>query len=217
MKKALFFILVSLVWSTSVFAQPTKSTAAIDEWAEVAQNAVREGATTDVSGAYDVILHISVALTSETAHTGSKIEVQISSNTSGDEDWTTLTSFIGPTGTANSEVTSGTETAGSTVIEVASTVGLYDDDETRFIFFEHTTIANSEFALLVSHVTNTSVTLQDGITNDQTAGTMFDIARNYVVQLPFSVNRVRVIYDNTFDPDGATIHTLARLSRVTGI
>ncbi len=209
----LFFVLVGCF---GLHAQPTKSVAAVDEWAEVAQNAVREGATTDVSGAYDVILHISVALSNETAHTGSKIDVQISGNTSGDEDWTTLMSFIGPTGTANSEVTSGTETAGATVIECASTTG-YVADETRWIFFEHTTPANSELALLVSAVTNTSVTLQDGITNDQTAGTMFNIAQNYVVNLPFSANRVRVIYDNTFDVDGATIFTLARLSKVTGI
>lgn len=213
---ATVFVLFIASLAVRCEAQPTKAVDTIDEWAEVAQNAVREGATKDVSGAYDVILHISVALSTETAHTGTKIEVQISVNSSGDEDWTTLTSFIGPIGTANSEVTSASEAAGQTVIECASTTG-YDADETRWIFFEHTTPANSEFALLVSHVSNTSVTLQDGITNDQTAGTMFNIAQNYVVQLPFSANRVRIIYDNTFDVDGSTVHTLARLSKVTGI
>ncbi len=215
MKKYLI-VLFALFISTAAFAQ-TKSTTAVDEWAEVAQNAVREGATIDVSGDFAVQIHISVALTAETAHTGSKIEIQTSGNTSGDEDWTTYKTLFSPTGTANSEATSGTETAGATVIECASTVGLYDDDETRWIFFEHTTIANSEMALLVSHVANTSVTVQDGITNDQTAGTMFDIAQNYTVPLPFGANRFRIIYDNTFDVDGSTIHTYARISRVTAL
>ncbi len=215
MKKrlAIFFI---LILSNLVYSQTTKTVALVDEWAEVAQNAVREGTTVSIATGYDAILHINIALSTETAHTGTKIEIQISSTTSGDEAWTTLTSFIGPTGTANSEVTSGTETPGSTVIECASTTG-YVADETRWIFFEHTTPANSELALLVSAVTNTSVTLQDGITNDQTAGTMFNIAQSYVINLPFSTNRVRIIYDNTFDVDGSTVHTHARISQVTVI
>ncbi len=212
--KKLFTLLVLFI-STISFAQ-TKSTSAVDEWAEVSQNAVREGATIDVSGDFAVQVHISVALSTETAHTGSKIEIQTSGNTSGDEDWTTYKTLFSPTGTANSEVTSGTETAGATVIECASTTG-YVADETRWIFFEHTTPANSEMALLVSAVSNTSVTLQDGITNDQTAGTMFNIAQNYTVPLPFAANRFRIIYDNTFDVDGSTIHTYARISRVTAL
>ena len=212
--KKLFTLLVLFI-STISFAQ-TKSTSAVDEWAEVSQNAVREGATIDVSGDFAVQVHISVALSTETAHTGSKIEIQTSGNTSGDEDWTTYKTLFSPTGTANSEVTSGTETAGATVIECASTTG-YVADETRWIFFEHTTPANSEMALLVSAVSNTSVTLQDGITNDQTAGTMFNIAQNYTVPLPFAANRFRIIYDNTSDVDGSTIHTYARISRVTAL
>lgn len=197
----------------------TKSLAAVDEWAEVAQNAVREGAIIDVSGCYASALHIDVALTSETAHTGSKIEVQVSSNTSGDEDWSTLTEFIGPTGTANSENPSGAEAAGQTVIEVASTTGLYDDDETRWIFIEDTgTVADSEMCLLVSHVANTSITIQDGLTNAKdTSDVIFDIADTYCIDIPIWAYRVRVIYDNTYDSDGATIHTKCRISKVTGI
>ena len=214
-KLFLFFAIVLFV--VSVNAQPTKSVAAVDEWANVAQNSVREGATTDVSGAYDVILYIDVALTSAVAHTGTKIDVQISSATSGDEDWTTLTAFIGPTGTPNSEAVSGTESAGATVIECASTTGTYDDDETRFIYFKNSTIANSELGYLVSHVANTSVTIQDGITNAQTGSTMWDIAKRYVVQIPLSAVRVRVIYDNTYDSDGAAVDTYCRLSKTTGL
>ena len=38
----------------------TKATAQIDEWAEVAQDAVREGATISTTDAYSAILHIEI-------------------------------------------------------------------------------------------------------------------------------------------------------------
>ena len=63
----------------------TKSVAAVDEWAEVVTNSVREGATTDISANYSTLLHIICAISSETAHTGTLIRVEISSDTSGDE------------------------------------------------------------------------------------------------------------------------------------
>ena len=93
MKRLLILLLILFV-SNAAHGALTKSVAAVDEWAEIAQNAVREGATTDVSGCYAATLHISYALTSATAHTGTKIEIQLSSNTTGDENWTTLTTFI---------------------------------------------------------------------------------------------------------------------------
>ncbi len=196
----------------------TKSVAAVDEWAEVAQNAVREGAINDVSDMYSAMVHIDVALSSVTAHTGTKIIVQVSSAESGDEDWTTLTDFIGPDGTANSENPSGSEAIGQTVIEVASTTG-FEADETRWIFIEDVgTVANSEMLLLVSHVSNTSITVLDGLTvAKDSSDVIFNIAENYVIEIPMSANRVRVIIDNTFDSNGATVHTKTRISKVTAI
>lgn len=218
MKRRLIFVGFLIAVCAMAYGQPTKSALEVDAWAEVAQNTVREGATVDVSAAYSYVLHIDMALSNTTAQTnGAKIEVQVSSNTSGDEDWSTFTSFIGPTGTANDEAVSGTEAIGATVIECASTTGLYDDDETRWIYFENTTVANSELGFLVSHVTNTSVTIQDGITNAQTGSTMFDIAKRYVIELPFAALRFRVIYDNTRDAAGAAVSTTCRLVKVTGL
>ena len=220
-KKTLCIIaIVILLWPQVSMAVLTKSTAAIDEWAETAQNAVREGATTDVSGCYAATLHIEMALTSATAHTGTKIEIQLSSNTTGDEDWTTLTSFIGPTGTPNVEPqTENPLAAGQTTINCASTTGLYDDDQTRWIFIEDTAaVANSEMVYLVSHVSDTSVTIQDGTTNEHAQNeNMWDIAEKYTVSLPMTANRVRVIYDNTYDSNGATCHTKTRITKVTAL
>ena len=196
----------------------TKTVTAVDEWAEVAQNAVREGATVDVSDMYSAMFHIDMALSNTTAHTGSKIAVQVSSAESGDEDWTTLTEFIGPIGTANLANFDDTEAPGQTVLSVDVTTG-FEDPETRWIFIEDTgTVADSEMALLVDFVNDDTLTILDGLTNAKDTGDdLFNIAENYVVDIPMSANRARVIIDNTFDADGATVHTKTRISKVTGI
>jgi hypothetical protein len=197
----------------------TTTPTAVDEWAEVGQNSVREGATTTISDSYQTILYIDVAITSAPAHTGTKIWVQVSANTSGDEDWYTFVEFIGPAGTVDLENLGGAEAAGQTQLEVADTTGLYDEDETRWIFIEDTgTVADSEMCVLVEHDTNVSVTVLDGLTNAKDAADVLtDIARNYVINVPFGYVRVRVIYDNTYDADGATVHTKCRISEVTAL
>jgi len=217
--KKLLILLIYLFATTAAQAALTKSVAAVDEWAEIAQNAVREGATTDVSGCYAATLHISYALTSATAHTGTKIEIQLSSNTTGNENWTTLTAFTTKTGTPNPEPrTENPLAVGQTVINCASTIGLYDDDGTRWIFIEDGTVANSEMMYLVAHSANASVTVQDGTTIEHAQSVnMFDIADVVAVELPITANRVRVMYDNTYDSDGATCHTLCRITKVTGL
>lgn len=196
----------------------TKLVAALDEWAKVAQNAVREGAEIDLSGVYAAALHIDIALSNATAHTGSLIIIQISSNATGDEDWTTFLVFVGPTGTANLELLSGAEAIGQTVLEVASTTG-YEADGVLWVFLEDVGIvADSEMLLMVSHAANVSITVQDGLTVAKDASDQLsNIAKNYVIELPMTAQRARVIYDNTYDSDGATIHTKCRVSKVTGV
>ena len=197
----------------------TKGTELVTDWTAVAQNAVGESGTLDCSGNYDTLFSVEIALTSATAHTGTKIRVEISSNTSGDEDWAVLTEFIGPTGTPDTEnITNNPLSAGSTTATCADTTGLYDDDEVRQIYIKDGTIANSELVLLVSHSANTSVTFQDGTTNEHAQNTpMWDIAKSYTIQLPFSTNRARVIVDNTYDSDGATCDYRVRASKVTAL
>jgi hypothetical protein len=190
----------------------------IDDWFEINQDSVREGATYDVSDCYSSALHIDIALSSETAHAGTKIDIQISSNTTGDEDWTALVSFIGPDGTAISEALSGAEAIGQTVLGVALTSG-FEAEGAKWIFLEDVnTVANSEMLYLVSFVTDTSITVLDGLTiAKDTADILFNIAENYVIDIPMIANRVRVIYDNTYDSDGSTVHTKCRISKVTGV
>ncbi len=72
--------------------------------------------------------------------------------------------------------------------------------------------------MLVDFVNNDTITVLDGITNAKTTDSQaFSIADNYVVELPMSTYRARVVYDNTFDSNGATVHTRTSISKVTSI
>lgn len=207
----------------------TKSVAAVDEWAAVAKNTVRKGATVDVSGCYEAILHIFCALTEAVAHTGSDIIVQISSNTTGDEDWTTLAVFGSPTGTAFKVDIAADEAAGQTVISVTNPTTVNLDHPGKYLFIENTAnVANSEVVFQVSNEGDTvdTITILDGLTNAQAAAdgdiweidsATIEVVGHYVVAIPRAANRVRVIYDNTADPDGARIHTNCRISKVTAL
>ena len=216
MKKLLivFFVLVGCF---NLFAQTTTTGTAVDEWAEVVTNTTRRGGTTSINTNYANLLYIDLAQTSETAHTGTKITVYGSPETSGDEHWYEITRYISITGTAVEEPPANSSESGP-VIEVAATAG-YEADESRWIFIEDLgTVANSEMGLLISHVSNTSITLEYAMTNAKdTADRIYNIAQRKLISIPFGVRRIYIHYDNTFDVDGSAVHTHSFVSSVTGI
>lgn len=195
----------------------TKAVAAVDACQEIAQNTVLEGAIVDVSACYSAALHIDFALSNATAHTGTRIKVQVSSATSGDEDWQDLYDFISITGTTDLEaITNNPLSAGGTSITVASTTGYTVNGSWRFL--EDATFANSEWVFQTAYVTNTSITILDGVTREHAnTAVLNSIADRYVVSLPDWANRVRIVYDNTYDSDGATVAVRARISKLTGV
>lgn len=196
----------------------TKSVAAVDAVQEIAQNTVLEGATVDVSGCYDAALHIDFAQSNEVAHTGTKIRIQVSSNSSGDEDWSDLFEYVPQFGTGNQEaITNNPLAAGGTSITVASTTGYTVNGSWRFL--EDPTFANGEWVFQTAYSTNASITVLDGVTREhvQTTSLLHSIAQRDVWPIPMWANRVRVIYDNTYDADGATVAVRCRISKVTGI
>lgn len=219
--KRLYLVLgILLVCSSISYAAPTITDTDVDEWAEIAQNAVREGAVVNIAANYVTFLHIDVAATSAVVHTGTKITVFVSSASSGDEDWTEYEQRFGPVADVapNPEALAGAEAAGQTVIEVASTTGRYDDDGTRWVFLEDNVVVNSEMIRLESHVGNTSITITNGLANAHDASdSLFDVADNFVFVIPMGIQRFYVEYDNTYDSDGATAHTRCRRTNVTAL
>jgi len=187
----------------------TKTAAVLDDWTETAQNAVGESTELDVSGMFSLKLHIQHALTtSGTENADGVFLVQFASETgTSNEDWQTAFKIPMVTGTPNSEALTATEPIGETVIALASTTGLYTNDDVRFMLLKDNTLAASEMVLVVSAVSNTSATIQDGLTAEHTsADTMFDIAdsRSYYVDV-YQEDRLRVIIDNTRDAGGTQV------------
>lgn len=125
--------------------------------------------------------------------TGVAFRIEGSMKSSGDDQWFPLAEYTSGTATPEAEALTGTEAAGATVLEVASTTNLTVGD---IILIKNTTIANSEWARIKAVVTNTSITVIDAITNAQTGSTVYDQAELWspVIDL-LNMTRIRLVAD----------------------
>lgn len=114
------------------------------------------------------------------AGAGVNIRIESSSESSGDGNWIPESIFTTQFAAVSDEAVSGTEAAGQTVISVASTTGLTAQD---IVFFFNSTIGNSEWGRITSISTNTSITLEDALTNAQTGSTIYDGAEMFVSEI----------------------------------
>ena len=210
-------LLLILIFASGLQAQNRSRSVILDDWALIAQNAVREGTVQNITTWQSTTLYIAMAVANTTAHTdGTLFHIQISPVDSGDDTWLTLASNtmgIGITG--SSTILDTTPNAASTTIRInidsADKFGRFDDDGIRHIFLLGSpTVANSEICTLTAHAIGaaSSVTILDPLTNTIGASSTFwDFAETYVYELPRQANRVRVVHDNTYDPDGAIVYT----------
>lgn len=129
----------------------TENTEVID-WTAIAAATLTGGANVgfldsgviDLSLAYEATLHIDIAITSTTAHTGTEIIVQVRSEDATPDEWTTLTNFIGPTGTAFHVHPSATANAGQKVIAIANPTAGNLNHIGKWLFIVDATIASCE-------------------------------------------------------------------------
>lgn len=221
MKYKIAFLLI-LFLSSAAYAAPTKSFTITDQWAEVTTNTIREGAITDISGCYAATLHISLAASTPVAHEGILILIQLSASSTGDESWQNLTSFTALVDTPV-EITLTDDplpAATTTIMMLETDVGNWEDEESLWIFILDGTVANSEMCLATGYVEDDSITIQDGTKHEHAQGSkMYDVADRFIVQLPITGYRVRVIYDNTKDADGtaSNVHSMCEILKVTGL
>jgi hypothetical protein len=188
------------------FAALTITSSVVTDWTAVAAQGTGESAVIDISANYATAVHIQAFLDTATAHEGTEFVIQVSSNSSGDEDWSDLTKFSGLVGTANTEpITDNPLAATSTTITVADTGGGYETEPMgKWIAIEDGTLVNSELIWLTGFTADTNITCQDGTTNAHVQTTaMFDIALSKTIVIPFgSGSRARVIVNNGVDMDG---------------
>lgn len=126
----------------------TENTEAL-AWYEVAGNAgddtmFKETGSIDVSASQATTIHIDVALSSTTAHTGTEVIVYMASEAAVDGSWSIVSRFIGPIGTAFSSAFTATEPAGETVIAIANPTAGNLDNVGKHKFIENTVAADCE-------------------------------------------------------------------------
>lgn len=145
------FVMARLTKVTSITTPTKTENTEVIAWQEIAQNTVLESGSIDVSASFDSVLHIFIALSSTTAHTGTEIIVQGGSEAGVDGSWSTITRFIGPVGTAISTVFAATEPAGETTIAITDPVTNNQDNDGKFKFIENTVAADCEIVYQVSN------------------------------------------------------------------
>jgi len=129
------------------------------------------------------------------AGAGVNIRIEVSRATSGDNTWFPLTIFTSAFAACEGEAVSGTVSAGTNIITVASTTNLTIGD---LIFIDNSSIANSEWGRIKSIVASTSITIEDNLVNAQTGSTIYDLAEIYApVSIPEGVMRIRAVSDGS--------------------
>jgi hypothetical protein len=176
-------------------ATPTKTQGtAVLSLQSLASNSVVISSVVDVTTKFaaTVFLHFGRRATSALTE-GIEFRVEASSKSSANGHWYPIVSFKTATAAAESEAVSGTVSAGTNVVTVASTTNLVAGD---LIYIDNGTIGNSEWGRIKSISTNTSVTIEDNLVNAQTGATIYDQAEMYVAQLDLSaIGRLRIVAD----------------------
>lgn len=116
------------------------------------------------------------------------------------EDWITVAEFTVKGTTPDTEAFTATEPAGETVLAVASTTGFAVRD---LLYLQDTgTLVDSEWAEERTQVTNTSITIMDGLTNGKdSADVIWNDASKFVCALDLTgIEQWRVVWTH----EGAT-------------
>ena len=163
----------------------------------LASNSVVISSALDVSTKLAAMAYCRMGRRAATAlTTGLIIRIEATPDSSGDNHWYPMAQFQSAIAAASDEAVSGTVSAGTNVITVASTTGLVAGD---IIFIDNSTIGNSEWGRIKSISANVSVTIEDNLVNAQTGSTMYDQAEIYppVLLDLAGVSRIRAVADGS--------------------
>lgn len=155
------------------------------------------GSALDVSTKLAMTLALFHASVEAAANTNpGRFLVQASGAASGNEDWATVAEFDATISTADTEAMTATESIGETALAVAATAGFVAND---ILYIQDTTVvADGEWARCREIVTNTTIDLVDGLTNEKdSADVIWNDADIWTCQLDLTaVARVRVVFQH---------------------
>ncbi len=234
MKKLLFVMMIVFMTVSSTYAAATKTqTIQALEWTSILN---AEGATGVVQSAeincsvvFSTTVFIDWCLAEAAAHDGTEIIVLIASGASDDDMWTKYLTLKSNAVTPIGLAFVATEAIGQTVLSTADPAGGLDHPG-KLIFIEHDTPASCEIAYQVTDNASNTITVLDGISHEQTVaesdiwsvdvanGTGTDsVVNQWAIDIPESVSRVKVIFNNWFDTTGANGYGRVRATQLTAL
>ncbi len=199
-------LIMVLMLSGVANAALTVTSSVIDDWAAVAEGAVDQSTVIDISSNYATVVHIQAFLDAAVAHEGTEFKIQVSGNSSGNEDWTDYAVFSELVGTPDAQTLNGDLAGGETAILLADTGGGYEAVQLGdWIAIEDSaSAAANELVWRVGFTTDTSITALDATTNAHlSASNCYDIAMTRTLTIGMGHgSRARVICNNGYDNDG---------------
>lgn len=166
----------------------------------LASNATVISSVLSVTTALAATIFIHFGRRSNTALTEAvQIRIEASSKSSGDGHWYPVAQFLTQIAAVTSQAVNGTCNAGQNVVAMTSTTGMSADYAATSpvgnrVYIDNGTIANSEFQTVKLVTSNTSITLEDNLTNAQTGATVYPSAEFFMAQIDCTaIGRLRVV------------------------
>jgi len=186
-----------------------------DEWAVVPAATMRKGEAFDIPDDIEVAVEIAVCKVEAVAHDGEAfVVIEVSGNTTGDEDWTELMITQINAETAAVTTLDAEAAAAATTIPLTATTNFETKGDKFFI--KNGTIANSEIVRNNGFSSGANIIILDGLTNTQQNGvSIFTSVEQFAFTLPSMYKRGRVLINNK-DAD-CDIVSRIRLSKVTDL
>ena len=193
----------------------TKTGVEVDAWAVVTAATIREGAIFDIPDDIGIAVEITRCKVEAVAHDGKAYSiVELSSNTTGDEDWTEFLSLQTQAETAVATTLDAEATAAATTVPLTTTTNMETKGDKYLI--KNGTPANSEIVRNNGSSTGVSITILDGLTNTQQNGVgIFTTVEQYSLSIPAEYRRGRVLTINN-DAD-CDMMTRTRIAKITDI
>ena len=193
----------------------TKTGSQVDEWAVITAATMRKGVEVAIPDDMQVALEVAVCKVEAVAHDGEGIVIiEVSGNTTGNEDWTEMVTFKINAETAATTTLDVEAAAAATVVPLTATANFTTKGDKYFI--KNGTIANSEIVRNNGYSDGVSITILDGLTNTQQNGvSIYTTVEQFAITLPDMCRRTRVLINNK-DAD-CDIVSRTRLSKVTDL
>ena len=193
----------------------TKTGSQVDEWAIIAAATMRKGAEVAIPDDMQIALEVTLCKVEAVAHDGEGIVIiEVSGNTSGNEDWTEMVTFKINAETAATTTLDVEAAAAATVVPLTATANFITKGDKYFI--KNGTIADSEIVRNNGYTDGVSITILDGLTNTQQNGlSIYTTVEQFAITLPDMYRRARVLINNK-DAD-CDIVSRTRLSKVTDL